>query len=176
MQHHSTVFRSPSPTVATCPGFPLTVPPLPPSPSAFSETAQLMHSFINFQGQVLRLAQGDARLFNYVDNSIAYIAVGRDTVRREVLKRLILLGGLTSVLCRSVSHSGKRLQFFLHRRHIADKHTYWLHLQCCFSLSRTPLSGFHSYSVANRAGSMLRTMQGHSPFDISKFRSPSKHT
>lgn len=52
-----------------------------------------MHSFINFQGQVLRLAQGDARLFNYVDNSIAYIAVGRDTVRREVLKRLILLGG-----------------------------------------------------------------------------------
>lgn len=62
-------------------------------PPAFSETAQLMHSFINFQGQVLRLAQGDARLFNYVDNSIAYIAVGCDTVRREVPKRLILLGG-----------------------------------------------------------------------------------
>lgn len=39
---------------------------------AFNQTPGLMHSFINFQGQVLRLAQGDIRLFNYVDNLIAF--------------------------------------------------------------------------------------------------------
>lgn len=42
-----------------------------------------MHSFINVQGQVLHRVQGDARLFNYVDNLIAYIAKGQDLGHRE---------------------------------------------------------------------------------------------
>lgn len=45
----------------------------------------MMQSFINFQGQVLHLAQGDARPFNYVGNSIAYIAVGPETRSNEEL-------------------------------------------------------------------------------------------
>lgn len=47
----------------------------PPRPSARRRT-QVMQSFMNFQGQVLRLAQGDACPLNCVGNSSACIAVG----------------------------------------------------------------------------------------------------
>lgn len=45
---------------------------LPPPPP--NEAARLMHSCVNFQGQVLHLTQRDTRLFNYVDSLIAYVA------------------------------------------------------------------------------------------------------
>lgn len=43
---------------------------------AFNEAAELMHPFINFQGQVLHLVQGDTCVFNYVDNLIAFKGQG----------------------------------------------------------------------------------------------------
>lgn len=44
---------------------------------ASNQAARLMHSFINFQGQVLHLAQGDTCHYNYVDNFIAFTAKGQ---------------------------------------------------------------------------------------------------
>lgn len=51
---------------------------------AFNEAAELMHPFINFQGQVLHLVQGDTCVFNYVDNLIAFQSQG---------PRLMAVGG-----------------------------------------------------------------------------------
>lgn len=47
-------------------------------------SASLMHSFINFQGQVLHLVQGDTYLFNYVDNLIAFYNQGQGVRLWEV--------------------------------------------------------------------------------------------